>query len=71
MKVRGSCVIDAASRNPTGESCALVSWAAPAARAASDYLLQLDGVKGESIDPAQTGAIEISSWSWGQVIRLQ
>lgn len=34
--------------------------AAPAAFAASDYLLELDGVKGEA-----SATIEILSWSWG------
>lgn len=33
--------------------------------AASDYLLELDGIKGESTDDAHRGAIEISSFSWG------
>lgn len=34
--------------------------AAPSAFAASDYLLELDGVKGEA-----SSSVEISSWSWG------
>lgn len=33
--------------------------------AASDYLLELDGVKGESKDNKHPGTIEIESWSWG------
>jgi type VI secretion system secreted protein Hcp len=33
--------------------------------AASDYLLELDGIKGESSDDAHRGAIEILSFSWG------
>lgn len=33
--------------------------------AASDYLLELDGVKGESSEPGHAGAIEIQSFSWG------
>lgn len=33
--------------------------------AASDYLLELDGVKGESKDDKHKGAIEIESFSWG------
>src|SRR6478736_324536 len=33
--------------------------------AASDYLLELDGIKGESKDEAHAGAIEVSSFSWG------
>ncbi len=32
---------------------------------ASDYLLELDGIKGESKDRAHPGAIEIASFSWG------
>ncbi|OAI42997.1 Hcp1 family type VI secretion system effector [bacterium SCGC AG-212-C10] len=32
---------------------------------ASDYLLELDGVKGESADDKHKGAIEIESFSWG------
>lgn len=37
----------------------------PLARAASDYLLELDGIKGESKDRAHPETIEISSFSWG------
>lgn len=33
--------------------------------AASDYLLEIDGVKGESKDDKHKGAIEIESFSWG------
>ncbi|BCW90479.1 Protein hcp1 [Alphaproteobacteria bacterium SO-S41] len=32
---------------------------------ASDYLLELDGIKGESIDAKHAGTIEVSSFSWG------
>ncbi len=32
---------------------------------ASDYLLVLDGIKGESADASHPGAIEIQSFSWG------
>ena len=32
---------------------------------ASDYLLELDGIKGESRDRRHPSSIEISSWSWG------
>lgn len=32
---------------------------------ASDYLLELDGVKGESQDKKHAGTIEIESFSWG------
>ncbi|MBM3794521.1 MAG: type VI secretion system tube protein Hcp [Acidobacteria bacterium] len=32
---------------------------------ASDYLLELDGIKGESVDNKFPGAIEIDSFSWG------
>ncbi len=37
----------------------------PLVQAASDYLLELDGIKGESAHPEHSGAIEIQSWSWG------
>lgn len=33
--------------------------------AASDYLLELDGIKGESTDDRHRGSIEIQSFSWG------
>lgn len=33
--------------------------------AASDYLLEIDGIKGESKDDAHQGTIEIASWSFG------
>jgi type VI secretion system secreted protein Hcp len=32
---------------------------------ASDYLLELDGIKGESLDPKHPGTIEVLSFSWG------
>lgn len=32
---------------------------------ARDYLLELDGIKGESSDEGHKGAIEIESWSFG------
>jgi type VI secretion system secreted protein Hcp len=32
---------------------------------ASDYLLELDGIKGESKDKLRPGTIEVSSFSWG------
>ena len=38
---------------------------APSAQAASDYLLELDGVKGESKDDVHKETIEIQSFSWG------
>ena len=38
---------------------------APAPAAASDYLLELDGIKGESSDQKHKGTIEIESFSWG------
>ncbi len=38
---------------------------APDAAAASDYFLELDGVKGESKDEKHKGEIEILSFSWG------
>ena len=33
--------------------------------AASDYLLEIDGIKGESSDDRHRGTIEIESFSWG------
>lgn len=33
--------------------------------AATDYLLEIDGIKGESSDTARPGTIEIESFSWG------
>lgn len=35
------------------------------AQAASDYLLEIDGIKGESTDSKHRDAIEIESFSWG------
>ena len=32
---------------------------------ASDYLLELDGIKGESLDEKHKDKIEIDSFSWG------
>jgi len=32
---------------------------------ASDYLLQIDGIKGESLDDKHKDTIEITSFSWG------
>ena len=32
---------------------------------ASDYLLVIDGIEGESTDDRHKGAIEVESWSWG------
>jgi type VI secretion system secreted protein Hcp len=32
---------------------------------ASDYLLEIDGIKGESQDEKHKEAIELESWSWG------
>ena len=37
----------------------------PLVQAASDYLLEIDGIKGESSDATHSGAIEIQSFSWG------
>lgn len=34
-------------------------------QAAADYLLEIDGVKGESVDEAHKGTIDVLSWSWG------
>jgi type VI secretion system secreted protein Hcp len=44
---------------------AVLALAAPLAHGASDYLLELDGIKGESKDTAHPGTIEIESFSWG------
>lgn len=44
---------------------ALLSWSPPKAQAASDYLLELDGIKGESSDSTHPGNIELASFSWG------
>src|SRR5215216_4001780 len=33
--------------------------------AASDYLLEIEGVKGESSDKKHPGTIEVESFSWG------
>jgi type VI secretion system secreted protein Hcp len=33
---------------------------------ASDYLLEIDGIKGESSDKKHPGTIEIESFSWGE-----
>ena len=38
---------------------------APRLRAASDYLLEIDGIKGESRDSVHPESIEIESFSWG------
>jgi type VI secretion system secreted protein Hcp len=38
---------------------------APSPAAASDYLLELDGIKGESSDKKHKDTIEIESFSWG------
>ena len=43
----------------------LASFFAPLLQGASDYLLEIDGIKGESRDAKHPGTIEISSWSWG------
>ena len=34
-------------------------------QAAADYLLEIDGIKGESADPQRPETIEIQSFSWG------
>lgn len=48
-------------------AAALSGWilGATPALAASDYLLELDGVRGESTTKGRPATIEISSWSWG------
>jgi type VI secretion system secreted protein Hcp len=44
---------------------AALSLASPMVRGASDYLLELEGIKGESKDEVYRDAIEIESFSWG------
>ena len=44
---------------------ALISWSVPKAHAASDFLLELDGIKGESSDSRHPQTIEVVSFSWG------
>jgi type VI secretion system secreted protein Hcp len=44
---------------------AVLACAAPPAHAASDYLLELEGIKGESGDAIHKDAIHIESFSWG------
>ncbi len=44
---------------------AVLTCAAPLAHAASDYLLEIDGIKGESSDDVHKDAIKIESFSWG------
>lgn len=39
--------------------------AAPAAPAAADYFLEIDGIKGESTQKGSEGDIDIESFSWG------
>ena len=34
---------------------------------AVDYFLQIDGIAGESTDAKHKGAIDVLSWSWGEV----
>jgi type VI secretion system secreted protein Hcp len=42
----------------------LCVWS-PLSQAASDYLLEIEGIKGESSDTAHPNTIEIESFSWG------
>jgi type VI secretion system secreted protein Hcp len=44
---------------------AALSLASPVVRGASDYLLELDGIKGESQDDTHRDSIEVYSFSWG------
>jgi len=44
--------------------CGSVLFAGPAI-AASDYLLEIDGVKGEATAKSATRSVEVSSFSWG------
>ena len=46
-------------------AAAILACTAPLLSAASDYLLEIEGIKGESTDNTHPGAIEISSFSWG------
>lgn len=39
--------------------------AATPAIAASDFLLEIEGIKGESTSKVRPGTIELASWSWG------
>lgn len=39
--------------------------AAPAAAAGVDYLLEIEGIKGESTSTVRPHAIDLLSWSWG------
>ena len=48
-----------------GVALALGLASGSVAVAASDYLLEIDGVKGESKDDVHKETIEIASWSWG------
>ncbi|MFG6431055.1 type VI secretion system tube protein Hcp [Roseateles sp. LYH14W] len=38
---------------------------APAAAAGVDYLLEIEGIKGESKSTVKASAIDLQSWSWG------
>ncbi len=44
---------------------AALSLTSPLVQAASDYLLEIEGIKGESKDNVHPGTIEIMSFSWG------
>jgi hypothetical protein len=48
-----------------GIKLGLVLLAGPAIAASSDYLLELDGIKGEAASAGPRQTIEISSFSWG------
>ncbi len=50
---------------PTLFVSAILAFSAPLVHAASDYLLKLEGIKGESSDARYPGTIEVSSFSWG------
>jgi len=52
-------------RFATAAAVASLVMAAAPVLAASDYLLQLDGVKGEGKDSASSQTIEVESFSWG------
>ena len=62
-----TCTEQTMRKSQIALAAALSGWmlGATPALAASDYLLQLDGVQGESSTKGHPAPIEISSWSWG------
>lgn len=45
--------------------CFALCLVSPLSRAASDYYLEIDGIKGEAQDPVRPDTIPIDSFSWG------